>query len=53
MIKILKSFRIYGTKNSMSLLNSKKINQYFTDCTYKFIPADLKNVKALLVLLGY
>ena len=39
---IEKNFRIYGTKNSMSLLHSDEINQYFTDCTYKCIPADLK-----------
>ena len=37
----------------MSLLHSNEINQYFTDCTYKCIPADLKNVNALMVLLGY
>ena len=50
---IEKYFRIYGTQNSMSLLNSKNISQYFTDCTYKCLPNELKGECSLLVLLGY
>ena len=50
---IEKKFRIYGTKNTMALLRSKEISQYFTDCTYKCLPHELKGNGALLVLLGY
>ena len=37
----------------MSLLNSKNISQYITDCTYKCLPHELKGDCSLLVLLGY
>ena len=50
---IEKSVRRYVAKNSMNLLNINEINQYFTGCTYKCIPPDLKNVNDLLVLLGH
>lgn len=48
-----KNFRIYGTNKSISLLYSKDISQYFTDCTYKCLPSELSNKASLLVLLGY
>ena len=48
-----KNFRIYATKKSISLLYSKDISQYFTDCTYKCLPSELSNKSSLLVLLGY
>ena len=38
-----KNFRIYGTNKSISLLYSKDISQYFTDCTYKCLPSELSN----------
>ena len=50
---IEKSLRIYSIKNSMSLLNSNEINQYFIDSIYKSIPAYLKIINVLLVLVGY
>ena len=37
----------------MQLLNDKNINQYFIDTTYKSVPKDLDNAKALLVIIGY
>ena len=38
---------------SISLLNEKNINQYFIDITYKSVPKDLNEVKALLFIIGY
>jgi len=40
--EVEKNFRIYGTKSSMSLLISNEITQYFTDCTYKCLPYEIK-----------
>lgn len=48
-----KGFYLFGTDYSLSLLNSPEINQYFSDCTYKFIPVELKGKYSLLVILGY
>ena len=48
-----KGFYLFGTDYSLSLLNSPEINQYFSDCTYKFIPFELKGKYSLLVILGY
>ena len=48
-----KSFRIFGTFNSISLLNDKNINQFFIDTTYKSVPNDFNDAKALLVIIGY
>ena len=48
-----KTFRIFETYNSMQLLNDKNINQYFIDTTYKSVPKDLNDVKALLIIIGY
>ena len=38
---------------SLSLLNSPEINQFFSDCTYKFIPYEFKAKYSKLSLLGY
>ena len=35
----------------MGLLKSKKISEYFIDCTYKCLPHEIKGNAALLVLL--
>ena len=48
-----KIFYVFATQYSLSLLNSPDINQYFTDCTYKCVPNDLKGKYSLLVLMGY
>ena len=48
-----KTFRIFETYNSISLLNDKNINQYFIDTTYKSVPKDLNDAKALLIIIGY
>ena len=49
-----KYYKIFATNNSISLLNSSDINQYYIDCTYKCIPNELNtNSAALLVLIGY
>ena len=46
-------YKIFATNNSISLLNSTDINQYYVDCTYKGIPKELNtNSAALLVLIG-
>ena len=47
-----KSFRIFGTDKSISLLCSKDINQYFIGTTYKCLPNDLEDAKSFLVLIG-
>ena len=47
-----KTFRIFGAYNTISL-NYKNINQYFIDTTYKSVPKDLNDVKALLIIIGY
>ena len=38
---------------SLSLLNDVKITQYFIDSTYECIPLNYKNIKALLLIIGY
>ena len=48
-----KTFRIFGTYKSISLLNDNNINQFFIDTTYKSVPNDLEDAKCLLVILGY
>ena len=48
-----KNFRIFGTFNSVALLNDKNINQYFIDTTYKSVPNDIDNAKCLIVIIGY
>ena len=42
-----KKFLIFGTFNSVALLNDKNINQYFIDTTYKSVPNDIDNAKCL------
>ena len=51
--EIEKNFRIFETTNSMILLYSKNISQYFTDWTYKCIPAGLENRTAMIILIWY
>ena len=48
-----KNFRIYSTDLSISLLNSKDINQYFIDTTFKCVPNEINDSNSLLVMLGY
>lgn len=48
-----KIFNIFATSYSLSLSNSPEISQYFTDCTYKCVPNELKGKYSLLVILGY
>ena len=48
-----KSFKIYGTPKSISLLNNEDITQYFVDTTYKCLPNEIEEAKSLFVLIGY
>ena len=48
-----KTFRIYATDLSLSLLNNKNINQYFIDTTYKCLPNDIDEARSLLIMIGY
>ena len=48
-----KHFRIFGTNYAIGLLNSKEITQYFTEFSYKFLPTELHNINALLILIRY
>ena len=48
-----KTFRIFGTYNSISLLNDKIINHYFISTTYKSFPNVFNHIKALLIIIGY
>ena len=43
--------RIYGTNETMSLLNSKHITQYFQDGTYKIVPKN-NDIKVVIIMLG-
>ena len=44
-----KTLRIYANKLSINLLHSNDINQYFVDCTYRW----LESANSLLLLIGY
>ena len=46
-------YRLFGTKFSLSLLNDDKIIQYFIDSTYRCVPLNYLNTKALLLIAGY
>ena len=48
-----KNFRIYSTDLSISLLNSKDINQFFIDTTFKCVPNEINDSNSLTVMLGY
>ena len=48
-----KTFRIYTTDLSLSLLNNKNINHYFIDTTYKCVPNDKDEARSLLIIIGY
>ncbi len=48
-----KNYRIYSTDLSISLLNSKDINQYFIYTTFKCVPNEINDSNSLLVMLGY
>ena len=43
--------RIYGTNETMSLLNNKQITQYFQDGTYKIVPKT-NDIKVVIIMLG-
>jgi hypothetical protein len=43
--------RIYGTHETMSLLNSKHITQNFQDGTYKIVPKN-NDIKVVIIMLG-
>ena len=45
--------KIYGTNNSMKNLSNKDFTQFFVDSTYKCIPTNMKDIKALLLIIGY
>ena len=45
--------RIYGTDESLKLLNDNKVTQYFIDGTYKCVPYSLKSVNVLIILISY
>jgi len=45
--------RIYGTEESLKLLNDNKIGQYFIDCTYKCVPHSLNPINVLIILIAY
>ena len=51
--KQYEGFRIFGTEESLNLLSSKNITQYFIDSTYKCLPANQKAIKAFVLLIGY
>ena len=51
--KEYEGFRIFGTDESLKLLSSKHISQYFIDSTYRCLPINQKNIKALVLLIGY
>ena len=40
----IKKILVFATSNSLGLLHNKDISQYFTDCIYKCIPADLIDI---------
>ena len=42
-----------GTKNSLELINDKKVTLYFIDGTYKCVPHSLDSVNVLLILIAY
>ena len=48
-----KTIRIYATELTLSLLNSKNINHYFIDTTYKCVPNDIDESKSLLIIICY
>ena len=51
--KNMESIRIYGTNESLKLLSSSKISQYFIDGTYKCLPINQKEAKVLILLIGF
>ena len=46
-------FRIFATEESLKLLSSKNISQYFIDSTYRCIPNSQNNYEAFVLLIGY
>ena len=43
---------IFGTNQTLSLLNDKSIKQYYQDGTYKIVPSSLEEIKVVIILLG-
>ena len=44
--KEYEGFRIFGTEESLKLLSSKQISQYFIDSTYRCLPINQKKYKS-------
>lgn len=45
--------RIYGLENSLNLLSSNDITQYFIDRTYKCLPNLIPSTNVLIIVIGY
>ena len=50
---IKNTIRIFGTDNSLELLNNANIDQYFIDGTYHCVPHSIDSVNVLITLIGY
>ena len=46
-------YRLFGTKESLQLLKEEKSTQFFIDSTYRFVPSNYNNTKALLLIAYY
>ena len=47
------TIRIYGTNESIKLLNDPSVTQYFIDGTYRCVPHTIKSVNALVAIVCY
>ena len=45
--------KILGTHKSMKNLSNKEFTQFFVDSTYKCVQNNIKNIKCLLLIIGY
>ena len=46
-------YRLFGTKESLKLIKEEKSTQFFKDSTYRCVPSDYNNTKALLLIVCY
>ena len=46
-------YRLFGTKESLKLLKEEKSTQFFIDSTYRCVPSNYNNTKALLLIVCY
>ena len=46
-------FRLFGAKESLKLLKDEKSTQFFIDSTYRCVPSNYNNTKALLLIVCY